>query len=98
EEFFDGQEQLVITRRDYAVQFLRGLDVVPAGLPEDVQRENAKQWMTFHRYFDGVAHHGSVDENGFRKQVSSLEQFLSSRLIPRPTTDFARIDTLVGEE
>ncbi len=41
EEFFDGQEQLVITRRDYAVQFLRGLDVVPAGLPEDVQRENA---------------------------------------------------------
>jgi len=98
ETFFDGQEQLVVARRDNAMQFLRGLEVMPAGLPEDVQIENAKQWMKFHRYFDGVAHHGSVDENSFREQVSRLESFLSCRLVPQPTADFARIETLVAEE
>jgi hypothetical protein len=98
QEFFAGQDQLVITRREYTVQFLRDLEVIPAGLPDDVQIENAKQWMKFHRYFDGVAHHGSADEDAFREQLSRLESFLSARLIPRPTGDFAAIDTLVEEE
>jgi len=98
EEFFDGQEQLTRTRRDFAFEFLKTLEVVPAGLPEDVQRENARHWVAFHRYFDGVAHHGTVDEAGFRDQVSRLESFLSARLMPRPTQDFTRIDLLVQEE
>jgi len=98
QEFFDGQEQLVRTRRDFAFEFLKSLEVVPAGLPEDVQRENANHWVGFHRYFDGVAHHGTVDEGTFRDQVSRLESFLSARLLPRPTEDFTKIDLLVQEE
>jgi hypothetical protein len=98
EAFFDGQEQLVVTRRELAVRFLRTLEVGPQALPDDVQIENAKQWMTFHRYFDGVAHHGSVSENAFREQLSRLESFLSVRLMPRPTGDFTSIDRLVEGE
>ena len=96
--FFEGQAVLVRTRREYAVEFLRRLDVAPTGLPDDVQKENAKLWVEFHRYFDRIAHHGSVKEEVFRKQVSSLEAFLSARIMPRPTIDFARIETLVEEE
>ncbi len=96
--FFDCQDELVMTRRETTVRFLRGLEVAPAGLPDDVREENAKQWMRFHRYFDGVAHHGTVEERGFREQVGRWEAFLSSRLILRPTDDFGTIDALVQEE
>ena len=98
QEFFDGQARLVRTRRAYAVEFLRGLDVAPTGLPDDVQEQNAKHWVDFHRYFDRVAHHGSAEETVFREQVSRLEAFLSERLILRPTEDFARIEALAQEE
>jgi len=98
QEFFEGQDHLVRTRRQYVVEFLRRLDVAPAGLPNDVQEENAKQWVAFHRYFDRVAHHGAAEETTFRDQVSRLETFLSARLIVRPTADFARIEALAEEE
>ena len=98
QEFFDGQQHLVRTRREYAVDFLRRLEVAPVGLPDDVQQQNAKQWVDLHRYFDRVAHHGSVEEKAFREQLSRLEAFLAARLILRPTKDFARIEALVQEE
>jgi hypothetical protein len=95
--FFDGQAQLVNSRREYAQRFMNSLDGT-AGLPGDVQQENAKQWMQFHRYFDGVAHHKSVQELEFRDRIAGFEVFISTRLKPRPTEDFAAIDALLEED
>jgi hypothetical protein len=95
--FFDGQVQLVNSRREYARRFMGSLDGT-SGLPEDVQRENAKHWMNFHRYFDAIAHHKSVDEPEFRERIAGFEAFISTRLKPRPTDDFATIDALLEED
>lgn len=98
QHFFAGQEQLIARRKDHARQFLNELDVAPAGLPEDLQVSNARQWMVFHSYFAAVAHHRPVDEAEFRGQVSAFESFLSARLNPRPTEDFAAIDAFLSGE
>lgn len=95
--FFDVQDQILGSRRECAQQFLGSLDGA-AGLPEDVQRENAKEWMNFHRYFDGVAHHKRVQEDEFRARIAGFEFFIANRLKPRPTDDFAIIDALLEED
>jgi len=46
--FFDGQAQLVNSRREYAQRFMNSLDGI-AGLPGTCSRD-AKQWMGYHRY------------------------------------------------
>jgi hypothetical protein len=97
QSFFDGQAQLVDSRREHARRFMGSLDGTP-GLPEDVQLENAKQWMNFHRYFDAIAHHKSVEEPEFRVSIAGFEVFISTRLKPRPTDDFATIDALLEED
>jgi hypothetical protein len=96
--FFDGQERLITGRRQQAMEFLNGLDLIPAGLPQDVQKKNAEEWMSLKGYFTGVSHHGSTDEDTFRSKVGRLEGFLSARLVPRPTDDFAAIDELLEED
>jgi len=95
--FFEGQGHLVNSRRADAQRFMKSLHGT-AGLPEDVQQEHAKQWMRFHRFFDSVAHHRSVAELDFREQIAGFEVFISTRLKPRPTDDFAAIDALLEED
>jgi hypothetical protein len=95
--FFDGQAQLVKSRSEYAQRFMNSLDGT-AGLPGDVQQENAKQWMGYHRYFDSVAHHKTVQEPEFRDRIAGFEVFISTLLKPRPTEDFAAIDALLEED
>lgn len=97
ESFFDGQAQLVNSRRESAQHFMNSLDG-PAGLPADVQQENAKQWMDYKQYFTSVAHHKSVGETEFRGRIAGFEVFISTRLKPRPTDDFAAIDALLEED
>jgi hypothetical protein len=95
--FFDGQAQLVDSRREFAQRFMNSLHGT-RGLPADVQQENAKRWMGYHRYFDGVAHHKAVPEPEFRERIAGFEVFISTRLKPRPTDDFAAIDALLEED
>jgi hypothetical protein len=97
QSFFDGQEAFTHSRQAYAEEFLNTLDA-GVGLPQDVQRYNAKQWMGFHGYFIGVAHHGSVKEPEFLARVARFETFIATRLKPRPTEDFATIDALLEED
>lgn len=97
QSFFDGQDEFTKSRQAYAEQFLNTLDA-GAGLPQDLQRANAKQWMSFQRYFIGVAHHGSVKEPEFLARVAGFEAFIANRLKPRPTDDFATIDALLEED
>ena len=94
--FFDGQAQLVNQRRDYARRFMETLDGT-AGLPPDVQEQNAGAWMRFHRYFDSVAHHKTVTEQEFLARMAGFEVFIAARLRPRPTEDFDSIDLLIQE-
>jgi hypothetical protein len=95
--FFDGQDEFTKSRQAYAEQFLNTLDA-GGGLPEDVQRANAKQWMGFQGYFIGVAHHGTVKETEFIARLAGFEAFIATRLKPRPTEDFATIDALLEED
>jgi hypothetical protein len=95
--FFDGQEQLTNSRREFAHQFMNSLDGT-AGLPADVQQENAKQWIGYQRYFASVAHHKTVTETDFRARIAGFEVFIANRLKPRPTDDFAAIDALLEED
>ncbi len=96
QSFFDGQEDFIKSRQAFAEQFLAILDA-GAGLPKDLQRTNAKQWMNFQGYFISVAHHGSVKEPEFLARVAGFETFIATRLKPRPTEDFATIDALLEE-
>jgi hypothetical protein len=97
QSFFDGQDEFTKSRQAFAEQFLNTLDA-GAGLPQDVQRANAKQWMSFQGYFLSVAHHGSVKEQEFLSRVAGFEAFIATRLKPRPTEDFATIDALLEED
>jgi hypothetical protein len=64
-----------------------------------VQRQNAQEWMRLRAYFNDVSHHRFVaEEQAFQERVTQLEAFLSSRLVPRPTDDFAAIDALLEED
>ena len=47
---------------------------------------------------DSVAHHKTVEEPAFRERIAGFEVFISTRLKPRPTEDFAAIDALVEED
>lgn len=95
--FFEGQDQLVATRRQNDHRFFGSLDGT-AGLPDDMQRENLTQWSKFRGYFISVAHHKGVQEQQFREQIAAFEFFLSNRLKPRPIDDFAIIDALLEED
>ena len=95
--FFEGQEEFTRSRQTYAEEFLNTLDA-GAGLPKDVQRANAKQWMAFQNYFMAVAHHNNVEEPQFLAQLAGFETFIATRLRPRPTEDFATIDALLEED
>lgn len=97
QSFFDGQDELTKRRHASAEQFLNTLDA-GAGLPQDVQRVNAEQWMSFRSYFIGVSHHGTVTEPEFLSRVAGFEAFIATRLKPRPTEDFATIDALLEED
>lgn len=96
QSFFDGQAQLVNSRRDYVNRFLNRIDG-DANVPANIQEERAKQWMGFHRYFDSVAHHKTVQEEEFRARMARFEVFIADRL-SRPTDDFAAIDALLEED
>lgn len=96
--FFEGQDKIAGGRKEQAARFLDRLDVSPLALPKDVQLRNAKEWMKLRKYFNDVAHHRFADDDkAFLKQVTQLEAFLSARLVPRPTVDFAAIDALLEE-
>lgn len=98
-EFFIRREAVAGGRRQEAVKFLDRLDVGTVALPEDVQQKNAAHWLKLRRYFTDVSHHRFPAEDGeFRERVTQLEVFLHSRLIPRPTADFAAIDALLQED
>ena len=95
--FFDGQEELTRSRREHAQRFLEGLDGI-GGLPEDMQHKNVRKWMDLRSYFVAVAHHKTVKEADFRARIAEFEVFISTRLRPRPTDDFAAIDALLEED
>jgi hypothetical protein len=98
-EFFAGRDAIVAGRRQQAVEFLNRLDVAGVGLPADVQRKNGQEWMRLRGYFNDVSHHRfAVDDTAFEARVTQMETFLSVRLVPRPTADFAAIDALLQEE
>lgn len=98
-EFFKGRDAIIVGRREQAVEFLNRLDVAPVRLPDDVQRQNAREWMRLRGYFNDISHHRFVpEETAFQERVTQLEAFLSARMVPRPTADFAAIDALLQEE
>ena len=98
-ELFRGREGIGAGRRDQAVRFLNRLDVPAIPLPADVQRQNAQDWMRLRAYFNDFSHHRFVEEERvFQERVMQLESFLSARLVPRPTDDFAAIDALLEEK
>jgi hypothetical protein len=96
EAFFQQREVSSSSRRETQRSFLEELDVATPPLPKDIQARNAAQWMRLRQFFLSVAHYGHrPTEDEFREKVAELENFLFTRLVPRPDVDFSTLDELL---
>jgi hypothetical protein len=90
--FFSWYEENFPTRTREAEAVLRALD--PDGqLP---LASAVGTWNELRGYFIGVAHHRpDVTLDEFDRRLNDLEDFLITRLRPRPFADAARLDSLI---
>lgn len=97
--FFEWFASHYPRRRAEAQSALMRLDSSGRPLPEPLGSLNVDAWFAMREYFQSVAHHRRVAEEGeLRGWVDALERFLLERLVPRTFDDFDEIDRLLAGE
>jgi len=95
-DFFHWKKENCLSRKQRAIEVIRVTDPSRISIPQTLENLEAKKWISFHGYFDGVSHHqktNSIDE--FNSWVEHFEMFLLDRLRPRTFDDQVKIDKIL---
>jgi hypothetical protein len=98
EEFFNKVDNFTPPRDQQGANLLKHTDFIHAPLPEPIEQLRIQEWKQYNKYFEQVAHHGSVaSKDEFAAWVIRFEEFLHGRLIPQTTRSKKKLLAIIKE-
>ena len=95
--FFKWKKENRLSIKERAVEIIRVTDLSHIPIPQKLEELEAKMWIAFNEYFNGVSHHQkNLTNDEFNSWVERFEMFLLDRLRPRTFDDQKKIDEIIA--